>query len=278
MNRQQLLIVTASLAALWLLASGALAASLAEFDLSWHVIVGGGGRSSSADYAMHGSVGQPSVGGLASADYRLSGGFWTCIGAQPAAATPTGGPSATSTATPSATPTGVPCENILPHGDFEAGLLPPWGAAGGTQVTTARAHGGARSARLGGINNAVDELFTAAELPPDATSITLSYWWYIESTDSDPGADVLLVVLGGAGGEVVIETFTNSSPRGAWHRATFDLSGYAGQPIGVTFHAETNGANPSSFYLDDVQIQVCGVPMPSQRVHLPIILRAARVS
>lgn len=278
MNRQQLLIVTASLAALWLLASGALAASLAEFDLGWHVIAGGGGRSSSADYAMHGSVGQPSVGGLASADYRLSGGFWTCIGAQPPAPTPTGGPSATSTATPSATPTGVPCENILPHGDFEAGLLPPWGAAGGTQVTTARAHGGARSARLGGINNAVDELFTGAELPPDATSITLSYWWYIESTDSDPGADVLVVVLGGAGGEVVIETFTNSSPRGAWHRATFDLSGYAGQPMGVTFHAETNGANPSSFYLDDVQIQVCGVPMPSQRVHLPIILRAARVS
>ena len=187
-------------------------------------------------------------------------------------ATATGSPPPTSTPTATATP-GVPCENILSHGDFEAGLLPPWGTAGSTQVTTAHAHGGAHSARLGGANNAVDELFAGVELPPDATSITLSYWWYVESTDPDPQADLLTVLVGGPGGEVVVETLTSGSAKDAWHQTTFDLSSYAVQQVGVMFHAETNQANPTSFYVDDVEVQVCGAA-PRRRVYLPVILKS----
>ena len=191
--------------------------------------------------------------------------------------TPTRTPTPTGTAsTPTQTPTATAtptCQNTLPHGDFEAGLPPPWGTAGATQVTTAHAHGGAHSARLGGANNAMDELFAGVELPPDATSITLSYWWYVESTDPDPQADLLTVVVGGPDGEVVVETLTNSSPRDAWHQTTFDLSSYAGQSVGVMFHAETNGTNPTSFYVDDVEVQVCGAAAPGRRVYLPLILK-----
>lgn len=326
MNRRQLLIVTGGLVAVWLLAAGALAASLAGFDLGWHVIAGGGGRSSSADYALSGSAGQPAVGRLSSANYRLSAGFWADIGSESPTPTMTGPPPATSTpsptgtvlstpgatatdsppltstptptftatfsptrtatstgsppviSTPTATPTpsstpGVPCENILPHGDFEAGLLPPWGTAGGTQVTTAHARGGSQGVRLGGTDNAVDELFTGFELPADATSMTLSYWWYVESTDPDPQADVLVVVVEGPGGAVVVETLTNDSPRDAWHETTFDLGSYAGQFVGVTFRAETAEENPTSFYVDDVQVEVCGTIAPGRRVHLPLVRR-----
>ncbi|MFQ5857583.1 MAG: hypothetical protein ACE5LU_18415, partial [Anaerolineae bacterium] len=191
-------------------------------------------------------------------------------------ATATGSPPPTSappaTPTPSATP-GVACENVLPHGDFEAGLLPPWGMAGGTQITTPHAHGGAHSARLGGADNAVDELFTGLDLPPDAASITLSYWWYVESSDPDPDADHLVVVVGDEGHEAVVETLTNSSPRDTWLQSTIDLGSYAGQFVGVTFHAETNEVNPTSFYVDDVQLQVCGAAAPGRRVYLPVISR-----
>ena len=189
-------------------------------------------------------------------------------------ATATGVP--TPTSTPTATPTGippVPCDNILPHGDFEAGLLPPWDSFGGTQVTTARAHGGTHSVRLGGADNAADELFAGVELPPTATSITLSYWWYVESADPNPNADILAVLISDSGGEVVIETLTNNSPRGAWHQSTFDLSGYAGQTVGVIFHAETDGADPTSFYLDDVEVEVCGAAPFGWRIYLPIVLK-----
>jgi len=190
--------------------------------------------------------------------------------------TPTATPTGTVPPTPTPTVTGtppVPCDNVLPHGDFEAGLLPPWGTSGGTQVTTARAHGGARSVRLGGANNAADELFAGVELPSAATSITLSYWWYVESTDSTPGADVMVVVVGKEGQEVVVETLTNASPRDAWHQSTFDLASYAGQMVSITFHAETDGNDPTSFYVDDVEIRVCGAA-PVGRIYLPIVLKS----
>jgi hypothetical protein len=206
----------------------------------------------------------------------------TTTGTPPPTSTPTATPTVTGspppTATPTATPTGTvsptpPCENILPHGDFEDGILPPWGAVGGTQVTMAHAHGGVRSVRLGGANNTVDEVFAGVELPPAATSMTLSYWWYVESTDPDPDADIMVTVVGEEGDEEVVETLTNNSPRDVWHQTTFDMGSYVGQMSGLTFHAEINEVNPTSFYLDDVEVQVCGA-VPGRRVYLPIVLKS----
>jgi CSLREA domain-containing protein len=94
------------------LTTGALARSAADFDLWWHVIAGGGGRSASASYAVSGVIGQPAVGGLSSAGYRLSAGFWPGIGVETPTPTPTGTlpPTSTPTATPTptTTPTGPP--------------------------------------------------------------------------------------------------------------------------------------------------------------------------
>lgn len=39
-------------------------------------VAGGGGVSSSAGYALHGTAGQPAAGVLSSSDYVLGGGFW----------------------------------------------------------------------------------------------------------------------------------------------------------------------------------------------------------
>jgi len=110
MSRQQLLIVTVSLVTMSLAAVGALAASLAGFDLGWHVIVGGGGHASSANYAVHGSIGQPAVGESSSAASQLSTGFWPGALAVPppiATVTPSASPTATSTPTTTRTPTGT---------------------------------------------------------------------------------------------------------------------------------------------------------------------------
>jgi hypothetical protein len=180
-------------------------------------------------------------------------------------------PTAVATATP--TLPAVACENILPHGDFEAGLLPPWGAVGEAGITAPHAHGGSRSIRLGGADNTVGELFAGLDLPPDAVSISLSYWWYVESSDPDPDADVLLVLVGDEGHEDVVETLTNSSPRNMWRQTTVDLSSRSGQFLGITFHAETNEANPTRFYVDDVEVLVCGGEAPGWRGYLPLVRR-----
>lgn len=76
MNKRRRFIIAGSLVLVCLLATGTVAASLAGFDLSWHVVAGGGGQSTSASYILGGSIGQPAAGVLSSAGYRLGAGFW----------------------------------------------------------------------------------------------------------------------------------------------------------------------------------------------------------
>lgn len=46
------------------------------FDLSWHTIDGGGGRSSGSNYVLHGTAGQPDAGDMSGGNFALQGGFW----------------------------------------------------------------------------------------------------------------------------------------------------------------------------------------------------------
>lgn len=62
------------LAALFLLISVALAQG--GYDLSWHVIAGGGGQMQSASYTLIGTVGQPSAGTMTMSSSALCSGFW----------------------------------------------------------------------------------------------------------------------------------------------------------------------------------------------------------
>ena len=48
-------------------------------DLSWWVVNCGGGRSTSANFALESAVGQPGVGESASDNYKLASGFMTMM-------------------------------------------------------------------------------------------------------------------------------------------------------------------------------------------------------
>lgn len=48
----------------------------ANFDLSWHVIGGGGKRSTSANHIVMGTIGQPVVGVVTNAVHEVCAGFW----------------------------------------------------------------------------------------------------------------------------------------------------------------------------------------------------------
>jgi hypothetical protein len=57
-----------------------LAQSSTNYDLSWHVSAGGGGRMTSTGHMLLGTVGQPLVGTMAaSSGHKLCSGFW-CSG------------------------------------------------------------------------------------------------------------------------------------------------------------------------------------------------------
>ena len=61
-------------------AVSALAQVSANYDLSWHVIAGGGGRMASSGHTLVGTAGQPLTGPMLSSGYTLCSGFW-CSGA-----------------------------------------------------------------------------------------------------------------------------------------------------------------------------------------------------
>ena len=48
---------------------------IADYDISWHTVDGGGGVSSGGEYTLAGSIGQPDPGVSEGGDYVLSGGF-----------------------------------------------------------------------------------------------------------------------------------------------------------------------------------------------------------
>ena len=50
--------------------------ALAEYELSWHTIDGGGGTSSGGPYVLTGTIGQPDAAWSSGGQYELLGGFW----------------------------------------------------------------------------------------------------------------------------------------------------------------------------------------------------------
>jgi putative copper export protein len=64
------------LACLLAVAVPVLAQSSPGYDLSWHVVGGGGGRLEGTAYTLHGTAGQPVVDLLPGGGYVLAGGFW----------------------------------------------------------------------------------------------------------------------------------------------------------------------------------------------------------
>lgn len=52
------------------------------YDLSWHVIAGGGGKMESAQYTLYGTAGQPATGQMASSGHTLCSGFWCGVEAE----------------------------------------------------------------------------------------------------------------------------------------------------------------------------------------------------
>lgn len=74
------------------LAPAAPAQASGDFDLSWDLIAGGGGRSTSPEYVVSGSIGQSPAGPVSGGEYVVGGGFWYGVGRTGPTPPPTPGP------------------------------------------------------------------------------------------------------------------------------------------------------------------------------------------
>ena len=189
-----------------------------------------------------------------------------------AQAVPPGNPSGTSAVTYEELPAGTyggiafwdrplpeGCPQLLVNGDFEAGELSPWGSDGAVGLGAGWEGGGAW---LAGADDASGELWQAVSIPAGSDPAILAFWWQADSEVQDPG-DVLQVVAQFDAEEPgTLLTLRNVGAEGGWRYATADLAAYAGQRVGLTFHALNNSEVPTTFRLDNVRLLSCGVGLP----------------
>ncbi|RMD64975.1 hypothetical protein D6833_03620 [Candidatus Parcubacteria bacterium] len=61
---------------LLVIAMGGLVLANTQYDLSWHVIGGGGGTSSGGHYALDATIGQPVAASSGGDVYQVCAGYW----------------------------------------------------------------------------------------------------------------------------------------------------------------------------------------------------------
>lgn len=168
------------------------------------------------------------------------------------------------------------CSNLLRDSGFESGRLGVgWAAIANTStrvygdpaIYTRRPRTGSYGAWLGAnnLNYVWNELVQTVQLPANVTSVQLRYWRYLETAETSRTVvyDRFTVGLETEKGVQIgtpQQIDNTSSGRGTWVQQTLELSNaanYRGQPIWVSFKATTDGNQPSSLYVDDVELIVC---------------------
>ena len=81
MNRKYVFVTLLAVILLVVVSAGGVAlARPLDFDLSWHVIGGGGGHSEAGSYVLDATVGQAVAGIVSNPPYNLCTGFWCGMG------------------------------------------------------------------------------------------------------------------------------------------------------------------------------------------------------
>ena len=170
----------------------------------------------------------------------------------------------TLTATFSSGGGGTPSERLV-NGGFESGPGAPWteNSSGSYEIidnTSGVYHGGSYSAWMGDYDNAHDTLYQDVAIPANATTATLSYWWYMDTSESSHSYDYLHVYIKNTSGTTLatVDTQSDGSTSDTWVNKTYDLSSYKGQTIRIFFDVTNDSSNDTSFLIDDVSVMADG--------------------
>jgi len=166
------------------------------------------------------------------------------------------------------------CTNLVIDSGFESGA--GWSSNGGSyaMLNNYLVHGGTKAAHLAGVDNATDTLSTALTLPADKPSVTLGFWWQINSEEESSEFDGLSVLVADAAGNELrsLLALGSESASNQWRRASVDLSDYVGQSIQLKFVAQTDNTLVTDFFIDDVDVSACSASQ-GFRLFLPITKR-----
>jgi parallel beta-helix repeat protein len=149
--------------------------------------------------------------------------------------------------------------NTLANPGFELGPGIGWSefSSGKREIITNELpHTGTYSAHECGYDSCTEYVQQAIYVPDGAT---VSYWWYMDSSD-DPNVahDFLKVEAYSTGGKLLrtVRTWDNTSQRDTWVQDTLGPSPVgAGKTVYRRFTTTTDSALPTSFYIDDVSVR-----------------------
>ena len=166
--------------------------------------------------------------------------------------------------------------------DDEAWYIPIPGRA---DYTTAYAHGGQRSMRVGiesgGNVYSYSTVRQTVHLPVNAHDPVLAFWYYPVSGDTEHDLQYVLVEDDAGNSEWVLREQSNAQ---IWTYEEHPLStDFRGKDVTIYFGVPNDGdGGITAMYVDDVSLPICGVqPTPSHtpdassvELLLPVILRA----
>jgi hypothetical protein len=169
------------------------------------------------------------------------------------------------TGTPIPTPTVCTAAQLILNPGFETGTASPW--TGSTAVvvhetTDQQAWGGNWMAWLGGQGVAhTDTLSQTVIIPADCSTADLTFRLHIDTAERTKRTayDTFTVTLQSpASGSVLatLATYSNLNAASGYQTHTFDVSGFAGQSVTVTFTATENSSRQTSFVLDRADLKV----------------------
>jgi photosystem II stability/assembly factor-like uncharacterized protein len=151
------------------------------------------------------------------------------------------------------------------NGDFEQGSGTGWsessalgypliGSSGLPSTLSPRS--GSYVAWLGGDNNETSDLSQSFDIP-SGIPVYLHYYYQLRANETVCGADVASVLVNDT--VVAQGDLCTSNNTSAWQLGSVDMASYAGQNVTVHFHATTDYADSSSFFVDDVSFQSTGL-------------------
>lgn len=120
----------------------------------------------------------------------------------------------------------------------------------------------------GGVNssgypkdNATGWMYQTVTIPANATSATLSFWYYITTQEAGSiGNDFLNVTIQNSSGNYLatIAFLSNLNKGTGYSQITFNMLPYKGQTIRINFLATTNSSLNTVFRIDDVSLMSDG--------------------
>ncbi|HEY2672438.1 MAG TPA: putative Ig domain-containing protein [Rugosimonospora sp.] len=140
---------------------------------------------------------------------------------------------------------------------FETGSASPWTASTGVIDNTSSepAHSGSWKAWLDGYGTThTDTLSQSVSIPSGCSSYTFSFWLHIDTseTTTTTAYDKLTVKVG----STTEATYSNLNKGTGYTQRSFNVSGFAGQTVSVSFSGTEDSSLQTSFVIDDTALTV----------------------